>query len=867
VSYNTVVSQPTRISNPLASKRRALWAAYALAAAICIYRIASFTPQPLDSPNTLRPILNRGLDWFLRMHESPEAAYENWRAFCLLALIVPPFLAILNFAREQDMCRLPARVTRFLCSRGLLFTCIAAVLLLCRYPTLVDYQLNPDEGPFLAAAHKLFYEGNFFDSVDCGTSGPLNIYPMMLPAIFGISPDYASSRILVLLVAFCAIYLFYRTVRLLASDSVARLAMLPLACALAVLETPSLVHYSSEQIPLLLISLALYLAVRVLDDPAAHRVPLFLLGFLASAAFFAKMQAVPIVGAIGAVAVIYTYASGRARSFWWPALLYIAGMLPLQLLNAALCLAAGAWTNFWMSYIVSNQRYADRGSNIITELPALVNYFSETPENAYFLFTFLALFAGYAVQRLLSDRTGERNRLLQIAVVSAVAIGVLMATLLHADVAAISAYLVLIAIFMGLMFLLFYNQGSFGADPLRWFGLLSMIAIGATVFSLYKPHRFSSGYLLFLFPPVAAAMTWMLLRQTCESPMPNPAADHPRNSRFAFPLLFAVLALTQAVFLWGTRDPHRFRTTAATIRQSEGDFIRSLTSPNGQIFVWGWTVDPFLGSGRVPATRDLNLNYQFIAPPDITSYYRQRLLNDLSRSPPELFIDAIGTNSWGLDNNEMFGIEQVPEIARWFHDFYRHVADGYGERFYLRADLVSRAASVKMPTACAPAAVRCIASPRRYYGEGITTPIMDNQPPLNLPQHALIEVQFTPFGRQTPDATILNNEAAPRSFRGFRFQNIGGDLYRLLIGMGDRWVASQPIPLADSKPEWLSIEFVGTDVRIRANGAIVDTMHLPARMADAPGPITVGSWITGACRFMGTIQFFQIVDLDKKPAA
>lgn len=837
-----------------------MWAAYALAALVCIYRIATFTPQPLDSSHTLRPILNRGLDLFLRMHESPEGAYEDWRAFCLLVLLLPTSLAILNFAREHGISKLPDRAARFLCSRGLLFTCIAVALFLCRYPTLVDYQLNPDEGQFLAAAHKLFYEGNFFDSVDCGTSGPLNIYPMMLPAIFGVSPDYASSRILVLVIAFCAIYLFYRTVRLLAPDSIARIAILPLVGAFAVLETPSLVHYSSEQIPLLLVSLALYLAVRVLRDPAAHLVPLFLLGFLVSAAFFAKMQAVPIVGAIGSVAVIYTYVGGSARSFWRPALLFIAGMLPLQLLNAAMCLAAGAWTNFWMSYIVSNQRYADRGSNIVTELPALIQYFAETPENAYFLFTFLALGASYAVQRLLSDRTGDRNGLLQIALASVVASGVLMASLLHADVAAVSSYLVLIAIFLGLMFLLFQDRGSFGTDPVRWFGLLSMIAIFATVFSLYKPHRFSSGYLLFLFPPVAAAMTWMLIRQAGEPP----AEDHLYNARLAFPLLFAVLALTQAVFLWGTHDPHRFRTTVTTIRQSEGDFIRSLTSPNGQIFVWGWTVDPFLGSGRVPATRDLNLNYQFIAPPDITSYYRQRLLSDLTRSPPELFIDAIGTNSWGLDNNEMFGIEQAPEIARWFHDFYRHVADGYGERFYLRADLMSRAASVKMPKACAPAALRCIASPRRFYGEGITTPIMDNQPPVNLPQHALIEVQFTPFGRQTPDATILNNEAVPRSFHGFRFQNIGGDLYRLLVGMGDRWVASQPIPLADSKPVWLSLEFVGTEVHIQVNGAAVDTLHLPARMADAPGPITIGSWINGACRFNGTIQFFQIVDLDKR---
>ena len=60
------------------------------------------------------------------------------------------------------------------------------------------------------------------------------------------------------------------------------------------------------------------------------------------------MQSVPILGSIGAVAVAYIWATGTERGSWQPALLFIAGMLPLQLLNAAMCLAAGTWTNFWM---------------------------------------------------------------------------------------------------------------------------------------------------------------------------------------------------------------------------------------------------------------------------------------------------------------------------------------------------------------------------------------------------------------------------------------------------------------------------------------------------------------------------------------
>ena len=183
------------------SKRGAKIAFWIVAIVFSIYRLVKFVPRPLDAPHTLRPILNGWFDIFLRHYASPEAAYEDWRSWCLCALLLAPALAVLNLVREQGALQRPERVIRALCSRGLFFGSIAGTLLLCRYPTLLGYQMNPDEGQFLAAAHKLFYDANFFRSVDCGTSGPLNIYPLMLPAIVGFSPDYASSRVLVLLIA------------------------------------------------------------------------------------------------------------------------------------------------------------------------------------------------------------------------------------------------------------------------------------------------------------------------------------------------------------------------------------------------------------------------------------------------------------------------------------------------------------------------------------------------------------------------------------------------------------------------------------------------------------------------------------------
>ena len=95
------------------------------------------------------------------------------------------------------------------------------------------------------------------------------------------------------------------------------------------------------------------------------------------------------------------------------------------------------------------------------------------------------------------------------------------------------------------------------------------------------------------------------------------------------------------------------------------------------------------------------------------------------------------------------------------------------------------------------------------------------------------------MARQTANATVFSNEAEPNGMGGFRFQNIGGDRYRLILGLGDRWAFSQSVLLPEGKPADLSVEFNGNDVYLRCNGQAVDDLHLVSPMADTSGPITI----------------------------
>jgi hypothetical protein len=584
------------------------WTACVAIALWCVYRIATFTPQPLDSPGTLRPVLYRWLMSFQGGASHPERAVAQWNAICFAALLVPPALAVLNYLRTRGAARLPGWV----CSRMLLFSAIAVCLFVCRYPALLAYELNPDEGQFIASSHKLFADSNFFRSVDCGTSGPLNIYPLMLPAVLGLSPDYASSRVIALLLEFLSIYLLYRTVALIAPDDLARIAILPAAGAFAVFRHHNLVHYSSEHVPLLLVSIALYLATRVLCNPARFQVPVFLLGLTACAAFFTKMQAVPIVAALAGMAVGYVWVAQRGIP--WPAALWLlAGAAPLAIANAVLSLTAGVWGDFWMSYIVTNRRYADIPVPFIQQLRAFVAYPFDTAEVRFFLELFFAL----------------------------------------------------VVVFL---FESWRRRTKSGNGPVQWFGLMAVVSIGAALFSIYQAHRPFPHYLLFLYIPVCATMAWMLLRQEGSAP---------------FVMIFVALTFTYQTYLWIPQDRYFFQSIPSTIRPPEGDYIRSLTSAGGQIAVWGWTVAPYLGSGRVPATRDTNMA-NFFRWPDISAYYRDRFLRDLRENPAELFVDAVGPTSWDMQDRKRFRFEQFPEIDSYIKANYAHLIDRFGQRYFVR---------------------------------------------------------------------------------------------------------------------------------------------------------------------------------------
>src|SRR5262249_6398797 len=139
-----------------------------------------------------------------------------------------------------------------------------------------------------------------------------------------------------------------------------------------------------------------------------------------------------------------------------------------------------------------------------------------------------------------------------------------------------------------------YVKEPVGADPVRWFGLIALVSVAAALFSIYRAHHAFIHYLLFLILPFSMAVAWMLI-QVGQSSWPVARG-------FAFVALLMVLIVAYQHYMWSFQNDHVFAKMEREIRAPEGEFIRSLVTRNGRIFVWGWTVRPYLSSGHVSAT-------------------------------------------------------------------------------------------------------------------------------------------------------------------------------------------------------------------------------------------------------------------------
>ena len=234
--------------------------------------------------------------------------------------------------------------------------------LFMRWPVVVlNRELNPDESQMISHAITLFYDPVYWRSVDGTTIGPLDIYWLVIPKLFGLPIAYSTARVMGLLSNLAALVFFYQTLRLLFSAQVARLGVLLPLFFLAFTQEIDWVHYTSEQVPLALMAACLYLCVWLVRSGGGHRQALAL-GFTAGMVPFAKLQAVPQVLLLVGIGIYMTWSHGREKKQWQSLLSLLLGGVLFPSMVGLWAWHHGLLGDIWDFYIKGNVVYAGESS-------------------------------------------------------------------------------------------------------------------------------------------------------------------------------------------------------------------------------------------------------------------------------------------------------------------------------------------------------------------------------------------------------------------------------------------------------------------------------------------------------------------------
>jgi hypothetical protein len=502
-----------------------------------------------------------------------------------------------------------------------------------RLPWMATGQLNPDESQFLAGAIRLLHDPVFWRSVDGGTSGPLNFYALLLPHFLGFPLDYATAHLMNAVCSGGAVIFLFLIARFLLDETVARLSVLPILLAVLNFVNPDLLHYSSECVSVFLIAMAAWLLAAEYLGTARTVWRFAGLGLITVALPLAKLQSAPLALVLGGAALALAISRVRTAA-WRPTVALIAGAAGVLVILLIVLVAFGQFPTFWKTYIENNIRYAN-ANPVAPWTPASFRSFvmnsgiSPLIKTAGIYFIFVVFLQLYR-----------------------------RVTAVRPSVDAFPA----------------------PAPYVNW--LFALILFAAGVYAFYRPMRPFSHYLLLLVVPIG-----LLIVAAC-------ALHLVKGQRFnGFQAaLFLVITVAGQLY-WSIGVPRTdtlvLLSVPAVFVCPACDTIGRFAKPGDLVSIWGWSPEIYVRTRTVHASHEGCTPFQILKSP-LQAYYLDRYLNDLDRTMPPVFVDAVGPRHFTFEDRTLYSHEIHPELKAFVQSNYNLAEDVDGARVYVRKDISGR---------------------------------------------------------------------------------------------------------------------------------------------------------------------------------
>jgi hypothetical protein len=330
--------------------------------------------------------------------------------------IVSLLLALLPAIQEQ----LPENLRRFVppgLTRPSWFLASATLLLFAgRWPgVFYGSAYSVDEAQILAAAQVLTIDPVFFRSAECGSSGPMVVYPLLLSKLFGCDPTLFSARVIGLVMLAIGTMALRGICETFCRPATARTATLAAVVFFAFTRHWDFVHYTSEHAPLVFLFCGLWCVAKVgfhpVGSPRVFAATACAGAVLISIVPFAKLQAAYLGVFSGALLVLVILLRGDL-----PFLrrLKITAMVVLSAVAFPLMLLLVAWLTGSAGYLVNSYfgnalAYADSGFPTGSSLLLLGKLLTQSVDFCALAIGSL-LFALAAGSALLAPSTALLNR-------------------------------------------------------------------------------------------------------------------------------------------------------------------------------------------------------------------------------------------------------------------------------------------------------------------------------------------------------------------------------------------------------------------------------------------------------------------------
>jgi hypothetical protein len=486
--------------------------------------------------------------------------------------------------------------------------------LISRAPAIhCPFQLNVDEGQMLAQAMRYGQDLTPWRAVDGETGGPLLSWFLLLGHRLGLPFDFRSEHALAAACLAGILLASFAAARRLVGEEAARISLAGGALWLAFTPDPDFVHYSSELVPVLAIAVALAVWAARPEGESGGAGRLFGVGLLLGIVPWAKLQAVPVALFLGLWVLAATIAASRERRCLLAGCLLAGAVLPSAVFLAWVA-QAGAWGQFWHSYILANLARA-AGKPWGEQATNAIHLLCFQQGSAWLLDAALVL-AGACLWR---GRAGWRrvNRgpvLLGAGLLAAALCAILRPaiTYSHYEQLCLPALLLLVA--CGARVLL--GDASPAGDPRRRGGWL-ILAVALIPLPLVYGSR-NDG--------------WRILEET-----------------------------------WNSERSASFRPQTFVVGA-----VRHFAPDADSLAVWGWTPYLYVDLGIPPSTRDAGYASMTDGNPS-QAYIRAAFLRDLEASPPRVIVDTEDYIAGGVRKTAP---ASFPAFAAYLRGNYRLVGRG-----------------------------------------------------------------------------------------------------------------------------------------------------------------------------------------------